>query len=44
LEQTIRRYITATNDNPKPFIWTKSAEDILASIQRFCQRTSNSGH
>jgi transposase len=44
LEQTIRRYITATNDNPKPFIWTKSAEDILASIQRFCQITSNSGH
>ena len=44
LEQAIRRYIEATNDNPKPFIWTKSADDILASVQRFCQRTSNSGH
>jgi len=44
LEQAIRRYIEATNHNPKPFIWTKSADDILASVQRFCQRTSNSDH
>lgn len=44
LEQAIRRYIEATNDNPKPFVWTKSADDILASVQRFCQRTSNSDH
>ena len=42
LEQAIRRYIATTNQNPKPFIWTKTADDILASIQRFCQRTSNS--
>jgi transposase len=44
LEQAVRRYIAATNQNPKPFIWTKTADDILASIQRFCQRTSNSNH
>jgi transposase len=42
LEQAIRRYIAGTNENPKPFVWTKSADDILASVQRFCQRTSNS--
>ena len=44
LEQAIRRYIAGTNDNPKPFVWTKPADDILASVERFCQRTSNSGH
>ncbi len=25
--------------NPKPFVWTKSADEILASIARFAQRT-----
>ena len=44
LEQAIREYLDTYNENPKPFIWTKSADDILASIKRFCLRTSNSGH
>jgi transposase len=44
LQQAIRRYIETNNENPKPFIWTKSADEILASVQRFCQRTSNSDH
>jgi len=44
LEQAIRDYLDIYNENPKPFIWTKSADDILASIKRFCLRTSNSGH
>jgi transposase len=39
LEQAIEDYIQATNAEPKPFRWTKSANDILASIQRFCLRT-----
>lgn len=39
LESTIKTYIEATNADPKPFRWTKSADDILASIQRFCLRT-----
>jgi hypothetical protein len=30
--------------DPKPFVWTKTADDILASIERFCLRTSQSGH
>ena len=38
-EAAIRAYINATNTDPKPFRWTKSADDILASIQRFCLRT-----
>lgn len=39
LEMAIKAYIDARNADPKPFRWTKSADDILASIQRFCQRT-----
>ena len=39
LEQAIQHYIDTVNDNPKPFRWTKSADDILASIKRFCIRT-----
>lgn len=44
LENSIKQYIQFTNENPKPFVWTKSADDILDSIARFCQRTSGSGH
>jgi transposase len=39
LEKAIKTYIEATNADPKPFRWTKTANDILASIQRFCLRT-----
>ncbi|HET6343923.1 MAG TPA: IS630 family transposase, partial [Myxococcota bacterium] len=39
LEAAITAYIDAHNVAPKPFRWTKSAEDILAAVQRFCQRT-----
>ena len=39
LETAIKAYIETTNADPKPFRWTKSADDILASIQRFCLRT-----
>jgi transposase len=44
LENTILRYVDITNDNPKPLVWTKSADQILESIARFCMRTSDSGH
>ena len=44
LEQAICNYIESTNAQPKPFVWTKTADDILASIARFCTRTSESGH
>jgi len=39
LEQAIREYIEAHNVESKPFVWTKSADEILASIARFAQRT-----
>ena len=39
LETTILDYIALSNTHPKPLVWTKSADEILASIARFAQRT-----
>ena len=39
LEAAITAYIDAVNTDPKPFRWTKSADDILATIKRFCLAT-----
>ena len=39
LEAAIREYIDVHNEDPKPFIWTRTADQILASIARFAQRT-----
>jgi transposase len=36
LKSAITNFIEQHNANPKPFRWTKSADDILASIERFC--------
>jgi len=32
-----------TNEQPRPFCWTKTADEILASVERFCRRISDSG-
>jgi len=42
LEDAIARYIQVHNQQPKPFVWTKTADQILASVARSCQRISNS--
>jgi transposase len=39
LHEAIVAYISATNDEPRPFIWAKTADEILASVARFCQHT-----
>jgi hypothetical protein len=39
LETAIRSYIEAVNDDPKPFRWTKSADNILAAIKRLCLKS-----
>ena len=44
LEAAIDRYLTVYNEAPKPFVWTKTADEILASVARFCHRISDSGH
>jgi transposase len=43
LELAIAEYIAIVNEKPKPFVWTKTADDILASVERFCRRISDSG-
>ena len=40
LHNAINSFIDQHNADPKPFRWTKSAEDILASIERFCLRNT----
>lgn len=44
LEQAIKSYIATTNAEPKPFVWTKTADAILESAARYCQPTSDSHH
>jgi transposase len=44
LENAIHQYIHQNNRNPKPFIWHKTADQILDSVARFCARTLDSGH
>jgi transposase len=41
LERAIQEFLDANNDDPTPFVWTKTADQILASIARFAQRTSD---
>jgi hypothetical protein len=44
LEQAIKSYIASTNADPKPFVWAKTADEILDSVARYCLRTSASHH
>jgi transposase len=41
LVAAIPRYLELTNQAPKPFIWTKTADEILASVARVCHRISS---
>jgi transposase len=43
LEADIRAWITDWNTNPRPFIWTKTAEEILESLARYLRRISGAG-
>jgi len=44
LEQAIRDYLDAHNENPKPFVWAATAELILSRVKDNCERINNSGH
>jgi transposase len=44
LEADIRSWTAGWNDNPRPFVWTKTAEEIIESLGRFLQRISGAGH
>ncbi|HVT99530.1 MAG TPA: IS630 family transposase, partial [Acidobacteriaceae bacterium] len=44
LEAAIRAYVDINNEKPRPFVWTKTADEILDSIKRYCLLTSETGH
>jgi transposase len=44
LKDAIRSFIKHHNRDPKPFVWHKTADQILDSVARFCTRTLDSGH
>jgi transposase len=44
LNSDIRSWISDWNESPRPYVWTKTADEILESISRYCDRTTASGH
>ena len=44
LEADIRAWVNDWNEHPKPFVWTKTAEQILAKLGRLLQRINGAGH
>jgi hypothetical protein len=44
LEKSIRSYLETYNQDPKPFIWTKTADQILESLKRYCEGINDSLH
>jgi len=44
LEHDLRDWTETWNDNPRPFVWHKTADEILDTLARYCQRISGSGH
>ena len=44
LESAMLAYLDARNRDPKPFVWTASADMILGKVERLCKRISRSGH
>jgi transposase len=44
LNTDIRAWIDTWNDDPRPYVWTKTADQILDSIRRYCQRINDSRH
>ena len=44
LNTDIRQWIDSWNENPRPYVWTKTADQILDSIRRYCERINAAGH
>jgi transposase len=44
LNADIRQWIDTWNENPRPYVWTKTADQILDAIKRYCQRINQTGH
>jgi transposase len=44
LNAEIRQWIDDWNENPRPYVWTKTAEHILDSVKRYCERINQARH
>lgn len=44
LERDIRAWLTDWNEHPRPFVWTKTADEILDKVAAYCRRISDSDH
>ena len=44
LERDIRGWVASWNEDPRPYVWVKTADQILDSLARYCARISNSAH
>jgi transposase len=44
LETDIRKWINEWNKEPRPFVWTKTADEILETLAAYCERINGSGH
>ncbi|MGW7056840.1 transposase, partial [Streptomyces sp. NPDC054888] len=44
LERDIRAWLADWNDQPRPFVWTKTADEILDRVATYCRRISGLGH
>ena len=44
LERSIRTWVATWNQDPRPFLWTKTADEILDTLASYCQRINDSGH
>lgn len=44
LERAAKDYIEVNNEDPRPFVWTKTADEILSNLARYCRETSVTGH
>jgi transposase len=44
LQQSIQSWIDTWNQDPRPFVWSKTADEILDTIAHYCQQINNSGH
>ncbi|MFE0921895.1 transposase, partial [Streptomyces nigra] len=44
LERDIRAWLADWNEHPRPFVWTKTADEILDKVAAHCRRISDSGH
>jgi hypothetical protein len=44
LEADVRAWINEWNKDPNPFVWTKTADQMLETLAAYCQRINDSGH